>query len=65
MAKLIGSNQTWIGNDKQGPKKEAPEPRSVRLSEQVPESNQTVRFQARFQDAYAKSAVRLSEPTVA
>jgi len=37
----------------------------VRLSEQVPVSNQPVRFQGRFQDAHGKSVICLSEPLVA
>ncbi|KEH22887.1 RCD1-SRO-TAF4 (RST) plant domain protein [Medicago truncatula] len=36
-------------------KKEAPEPRSVRLSEPVTESNRSVRLQARLQFAHDKA----------
>lgn len=42
-------------------KKEAPEPRSVHLSEPVTESNRSVRLQARFQFAHEERSVRLSD----
>ncbi|AES77434.1 hypothetical protein MTR_7g010570 [Medicago truncatula] len=39
-------------------KKEAPEPRSVRLSEPITESNRFVRLQARFQFAHEERSVQ-------
>jgi len=37
----------------------------VRLSDQVPVSNQPVRFQGHFQNTHGKSVVHLSKPLVA